>query len=544
MTAPGSDVHVGARRSDGRPFAGVGQLVTFMARRDRLRAPLWIAGIVGLVAVSAASIVGLYDTPVGLQEYADLATTESAMKVMAGPGYGLDAPTLGAVMMNEVLIYSLVSVALMCIFLTVRHTRAEEESNRTELVRSTAVGRHAILAAAVLWVTAVNAIVCVGLVSSLIAFGLGSVGTLAYGAACFGVGLVATGTAALAAQVAGTARAALGGSGIALGAAFVIRAVGDLGTAAVVWLSPLGWAQSIRAFADERWWVLGFLVLGAGGLLVTALLVAAGRDYGSGIITPRPGPTSAGRLLSSPLGMAARLQRTAVISWTLAIALMGLFYGIVADQADKFLENETIAEMFALAGGASPSEIFLATAVIILGLIASGFTVSSVLRLRGEEIGGRAEVVLATPVARRRWLWSHLIVSILGTVLIMVAAGGALGFGYGLQIGDLGEVVTLAGAALVVVPALLVLAGVAVALIGSRPRWATSAWISVAVCAVVSLLGEMLDLPQWVRNVSPFEHVPALPAASFELVPIVVLLLVAAALMLFATVAMDHRDVG
>ncbi len=531
-------------RVDGRPFAGVGQLLAFMARRDRLRAPLWIIGIVGLVAVSAASIIGLYDSPEGLQEYADLAGTESAMKVMAGPGYGLDAPTLGAVMMNEVLIYSFVSVALMCTFLTVRHTRAEEESNRTELVRSTAIGRHSILAAAVLWITAINAIVCVGLVSSLIAFGLGSRGTLAYGTACFGVGLVATGTAALAAQVAGTARAALGGSGMALGVAFVVRAVGDLGTSGVVWLSPLGWAQSIRAFSDERWWVLGILGFGAGVLLASALVVAARRDYGSGILTQRPGPTSAGRLLSTPLGMAARLQRTAVISWAIALAMMGFFYGIVADEADKFLENEAIAEMFAQVGGGSPAELFLATAVVILGLITSGFTVSSVLRLRGEETGGRAEAVLATPVARRRWLWSHLTVSILGTLVIMVAAGLALGFGYGLQIGELGETLSMAGAAVNMVPALLVLSGVAVAMIGFRPGWASFSWMVVAFCAVVSLLGEMLDLPQWLRNVSPFQHVAAVPAASFELLATVVLLAVAFVLMAFATLAMDRRDVG
>ena len=40
------------------------------------------------------------------------------------------------------------------------------------------------------------------------------------------------------------------------GAAFLLRAVGDLGTSCLGWLSPLGWAQSISAFAGERCWVL------------------------------------------------------------------------------------------------------------------------------------------------------------------------------------------------------------------------------------------------------------------------------------------------
>ncbi len=103
---------------------------------------------------------------------------------------------------------------------------------------------------------------------------------------------------------------------------------------------------------------------------------------------------------------------------------------------------------------------------------------------------------------------------------------------------------SMAGASLAMVPALLVLSGITVALIGIRPNWATFAWLAVAICAVISLLGEMLDLPQWLRNVSPFEHVPALPAESFAFVPTTVLLVVAAAFMVGATLAMDRRDVG
>ena len=84
------------------PLAGFANLLRFMIRRDRVRAPVWIASIVGVIAASAASIVGLYDTPAELQEYADLAQLDPALKAIAGPGYGLDDPTLGAVVMNEV----------------------------------------------------------------------------------------------------------------------------------------------------------------------------------------------------------------------------------------------------------------------------------------------------------------------------------------------------------------------------------------------------------------------------------------------------------
>jgi ABC-2 type transport system permease protein len=494
--------------------------------------------------VSVASVVGLYDTPADLQEYATLAQADAALKAFAGPGYGLDDPTLGAVVMNETLVYTFIIVALMCMFLLTRHTRAEEETDRAELVRAAVVGRQATLAAAVVWVAIVNVVVAFGLALSLLAFGLSLTGTVAYSAASCAVGMVFIGVAAVSAQVASSARAANAATGVALGMSFLLRAVGDLGTGWVTWLSPLGWAQSVRAFADERWWILAPLVLSAIALTYGGVVLSAGRDLGAGFFEQRPGPVEASPRLASPLALAARLQRTSLIGWTIGLSILGFFYGIVADQAEQMLENEAIADFFAQVGVGTPTELFLATTVLMTGLLTSGYTVSTVLRLRTEEVAVRAEPVLATPVSRRTWLLSYMVVAAVGTVIVMVAAGLATGLGTAAQLGDLGQILPLLGAVLVMVPALLVLAAVTVALIGWRSRWGPLAWAAVAVSAVSGLLAETLNLPQWARNVSPFEHVPAMPAASFELLPTVLLTTIAVGLTLLGIVAMNRRDIG
>ncbi len=527
-----------------RPLAGFGNLFRFMMRRDRLRAPVWIASVVGLVAASAASVKALYDTPSELQEYADLAQADVALKAIAGPGYGLDEPTLGAVVMNEILMYSFIAVALMCVFLLIRHTRAEEETDRAELVRAASVGRLATLAAACVWVSIINLVVAVGLALSLLAFGLTTTGTVAYATATCAIGMVFIGVAAVAAQVASSARAAKAGAGATLGVFFLLRAVGDLGTGWTTWLSPLGWAQSIRAFAGERWWVLIPLGFGAAGLTVSAVALSARRDLGAGFFKQRPGPAEGKQHLATPLAMAARLQRTSLISWTIGMAITGFFFGIVADEAEQMLESEAIAEFFAQAGIGTPTELFLATIVLMIALIASGYTVSTVLRLRTEEFGVRAEPVLATPVSRRRWLMSYLTVSAVGTVVVMLVAGLAIGLGSAAQLSDGAQILAVLGAVLNIVPALLVLAAVAVALIGWRPKWAPLAWAGVAVSAVVGLLAETLNLPSWLRDISPFQHVPLLPAADFELLPLVLLMVVATGLAMVGLAAINRRDIG
>lgn len=527
-----------------QPLAGWTDLLRFMLRRDRFRAPVWILSIVGVIAASTASIVGLYDSPEDLQEYAALAQLDPALKAIAGPGHGLDDPTLGSVVMNETLIYTFIIVALMCAFTMTRHTRAEEETDRAELVRAAAIGRLSTLAAACVWTTALNTATAIGLTLSLLAFDLDPTGSLAFGLANWAIGMAFIGVTATTAQVASSARTATSSAGALLGASFVLRAVGDLGTEWAIWTSPLGWAQSIRAFADERWWVLIPLLGTALTFTAGAAWLSARRDLGAGLMKQRPGPADGSPLLASPLALAARLQRTSLISWAVGLGALGFFFGIVADQAEAMLESEAIAEFFEQAGVGTPTELFLATMILMVALTASGFTVATVLRLRTEELSVRAEPVLATPVSRIRWSLSYVAVSLGGTVVVMLASGLAIGLGSAAQLGDANHVLPILAASATMVPAHAVLAGVALVLIGWVPRRSSLAWIGVAVIAVVGLLAETLKLPQGVRDLSPFEHVPPLPAASFEAVPIALLGLVAALLITIGLAGMNRRDIG
>jgi ABC-2 type transport system permease protein len=45
------------------PFVGTRHLARLMLRRDRLRLPLWLVGLGGVIAVSALSVPPIYDTP-------------------------------------------------------------------------------------------------------------------------------------------------------------------------------------------------------------------------------------------------------------------------------------------------------------------------------------------------------------------------------------------------------------------------------------------------------------------------------------------------
>src|SRR5690606_12731995 len=124
---------------------------------------------------------------------------------------------------------------------------------------------------------------------------------------------------------------------------------------------------------------------------------------------------------------------------------------------------------------------------------------------------------------RLRWLagWSLVVTAQL--LALLVLAGTGVGAGMALSTGDGGHLATMTTAALAYLPGVLVMAALAAALFGAWPRGATLAWVAVAYALVVGYFGELLELPQWARNVSPLAATPFVPVEEVSAVPLLVL---------------------
>ena len=186
--------------------------------------------------------------------------------------------------------------------------------------------------------------------------------------------------------------------------------------------------------------------------------------------------------------------------------------------------------------------MYLATALQMPAMLAGGFALSSALRARTEEGAGHAETILATAISRRRWLAGQLTVTLAGTSAVLAAAGLGVGVGYALVVGDPRQVQVLLGASMLLLPAVLVLVGVAVALFGWLPRAIAAAWAALAAVVVIGIFGDVLQLPAWVRNLSPLQHVPAVPAVAARPTPLLILSLIAAPLLALGTLGFHRRD--
>lgn len=522
-------------------MTGFGTFLRSFLRRDALTLVWWSLGTVLLFYATAASIDGLYPTQADFDRAAASMEGNAAFIAMAGPARALD--TVGGQVAWQCTAFGAIMVGLMSMFLVGRHTRAEEEAGRDELLRAAAVGRFASTSAAVTSALLANVVVGVLVGASLVAFGLTAVDSWALGLGLTASGWFFTGTALVAAQLTASNRTAYAIAGTVIGVSYVLRAVGDVGNGVASWLSPIGWYQAMHAFSGLRWWPAGLLLVGSGVTVAAGYRLFRLRDYGSGVLASRPGPPRAGTGLRSGLGLAWRLHRGAVVGWAGGMLLCGIAYGAIGQDVDSLIgDSKESREVFAQGGG-DLVDGFFATSILMLAVICCGYAISSALRPRGEEDASHLEVLLATGLPRRSWLGGHVTVTVLGTVATLAAAGAGLGLGYVLVTGDGSYAWQITWPVLAYAAPVLALSAVARLLFGLAPRLMVLAWLPLAFVAVVMLLGDVLQLPQWLQDVSPFEHLALVPADAFTWTPVLVIAAIAGAISLVGQAAFLRRDV-
>ncbi|TNC51744.1 ABC transporter permease [Mumia zhuanghuii] len=523
-------------------LTGTPTLVRFALRRSGFSLLWWIVGITALYPIQALALEAAYPTQADLDQLAASLSGNAAIIAMAGPEYALD--TIGGQTAWQTSAFGAILAGLMSTFLIVRQTRAGEENGADELIRAGVVGRSATDAAAVVVTTAANLALVVAIAVLLIACGLPAEGSWALGCACGFTGMVFMGLALIFTQVSSTTRGAWGMSGAAIGLAYALRAAGDVGENALTWLSPIGWGQQMRAYADERWWP-ALLLLGTAVVSVAvARMLHLRRDFGAGLVAPRRGPATRD-WRGGAYELAWRLQRPTVIGWLVGLAFGGAAYGTIGNDVGDLVGDSDLSGSLTggQTGGDALTDGFYGSAMIMLAIITAAFGVAVVLRARGEETSGRVEPLLATALHRRTYLASHVAIAVLASTVGVALAGAATGWMYGVVSGSYDRIGQLTWAGLTYAPAIWVMIGLTVVLVGFLPRLASWGWLGIGYAAVVMFFGPLLKFPDWLMNVSPFTHLALVPLDDVAWAPILWLTVIAVALMAAGFLGFRRRDV-
>ena len=520
---------------------GVGPLLRLAARRDRVMVAVWFVVLLAVCFASATSTGSLYPTTAERVKAAEAINASPGIVALYGPI--LDVRSEGELAMTKMTVLYAVLVAIMVLFVVRRHTRVEEEGGQSELLAGTAVTRAALLASGVAFGSLVSLALGVLAAAVDVAGGLPAGGSVAFGASWAGIGLVATGLTAVACQLSASARTCAAIAAVAMGALFVLRMVGDTTDASwLSWLTPFGWSTRLRAFGETRWWLL--LPYAGTALVLVGVAVALNvrRDLGSGLLAARPGPATGSPRLSGVVALALRVHTPMLLGWTLGVGVLGVVFGAITPSFDAF-DSAGIQDLLRRIGGEGALRDMLLGAVIsVVSVIVTCFAVAVVGHSAGDEHDGRTEQVLATATSRARAFLATLTVGVLGATWLLLVSGVALAVGVG---GDTRHSFgRLVGSALAQAPAMWVVAALAVLCFAWRSRWGLLGWGVVVLFATLGQIGELLGLPGWVLDLSPYSHAPRMPLEDFRPAPALVLTVIALGLLAVSWARYRSRDIG
>jgi ABC-2 type transport system permease protein len=261
--------------------------------------------------------------------------------------------------------------------------------------------------------------------------------------------------------------------------------------------------------------------------------------------------------MKSPGGLAFRLLKVSLIVWIFFMFLLGASYASVLGGIDDFIaENEMYQQLILGPAGIDievlaelPSEqkaammreavshagfnltqLFASMVSNMMSLAALIPLLMFILKVKAEERDIRAELIIATPVSRVKYLAGYAVIAFASAVIIQLVlalglysvAAGVLPDPSELSLGFLLE------AHLVYVPAQWVIVGAAVLLIGLIPRATGIIWGYFGYSFMIIFFGRLDLFPSWLANLTPIGFVPQLPMDETNFVTLGILTVIAA----------------
>ena len=312
-------------------------------------------------------------------------------------------------------------------------------------------------------------------------------------------------------------------------------------------LSPFNWTfDHVPLVGIFDWPSLALVGILGVVLVVIGVELFARRDLGvtAGLSLPQLPAAVLG--VHGPTARAFGDQLPRALSWGIGLGLVGILYaslaGSLADQIQSFGSFQTtFAALFPGIDFSSTGGWLQLYAELLY--IAAGFGAATfVARWASDETDGRLEMVLATPMARARWVVAGGAAALLATAAMTVLFAAGVGLGSasgGLAAGD----AMVGCAALGLYAAAIVGVGVAVG-----GLWRTSLAAEIAALVVVAtylldLVAPPLNLPDWVHQLALTAHLGQPMLGEWDPVGIVACAVLAIGGILLGAWGIARRDV-
>lgn len=524
-----------------KSFTGTIRLFLFTLRRERVHGIVWLLSLMFTTVSVALTFEHLYDTETEIEALKQI-ILNPAITAMVGQPYGINHYATDTMMAHQMLLFTMIAVAIMNILLVARHTRADEQSGRLEHIIALPVGRIAGTLALTLYVIIINLFVTVSNALSLMAIGLEGVGSFSYGLALGTTGVFFASITALFAQFTSTSQATTGLSLFVLIGSYMLRAIGDMEAEILSKFSPFGLLLMSEVYVNNYlspfFILLGIAVL----LLVIVFFLQANREIGEGLIQVRSRKVRQ-KSLSNTFQFVLRLQLSLIIAWAIGLYVLGASYGSMLGDMETFLEGLSMIEkMLPDDGDGTLTEQFLGMLMSVMALIGVVPSIIIVQRLYAEEDKNQMEILLTTGTSRIKVMSHYLLVAFITSIVMLVMTVIGL---YSVSIFVMDEAIPFQiylEYSLGYLLAIWVTISLATFLIGIAPKWRNVIWIYIVYSFVVIYLGDLLELPNWLKKLTSYGYTISFPLDSSDWLTFLGLIIVSCAFIVLGIKAYQSRD--
>ena len=495
-------------------LAGWDAYLWILLRRFRFQIVAWLAPLWLLVGVTAPSYESVYPSlatrTVLIEQMRKSPGTQLLYGYVPMPG------RLGQLLQWETGTFLLVCTSLMAILLTCRMLRGDEDEGLTEVLRSTGTGRAVplVVPLTVVWMIIGGLSAGVG---GILTWQTRSIEELTVSGAWALAGTICvtgwafSAVAAVASQLGRQVGQARSLSMIVLAIAFVMRVSADQlsdGSRSdwLRWMTPLGWRDLVRPYTDDRFTVLAVCCTVAIALALSAVVLAARREYLDGYLPDRSSSQRRWRIRGH-MDLLARLSRRGVLGWALASTGLAALYGSVSGSVNDLLapDSPTASYVGKMASG-SAVEQFMSLLTVVTVLLVAVAAVRRMNRLAGLEHAGLVEVELATGVSRSRLFLSQVLSALLESIVLLLVSATVLAATTATQLTDDHAVARSFVFTVSQLPGMVAAVGIAAALVGMAPKLTGMSWAVVAWSAFAQFFGGLVELKDWAKDLSVLGH--------------------------------------
>jgi ABC-2 type transport system permease protein len=265
---------------------------------------------------------------------------------------------------------------------------------------------------------------------------------------------------------------------------------------------------------------------------------------GAGYLPEKTGRVHAKRSLLSIHGFLIRINRGMMVGWLVAFAALGVAYGSIYGDMQRFLDsNELMKQMFTHTG-TSIEASFTSTIVVVLVMFVAILPIAIINKLFAEETHLRFSQLYVTKVTRAKLFVTTILLAMLVSVIGIFLSVGVLG-GSALYVMNESATITFSdflAAGFNLYPAICFFIGLSAFLLGWFPRLGMVSYIYLSYAFILDYFGGILDLPDWFAKTGIFKWLPKLPMEVFDGVAFSSILAISVLLVILGFYGYKHRD--